>query len=103
MITLDVLFFPGQIENRSLDHSAVVVVDVLRATTSIAAALSAGADGVLPVAEEPEARRTVERLCQNGEPVLLCGRSAASHHRASISATHLVILLRLIWSGSESF
>ena len=73
MITLDVLFFPGQIENRSLDHSAVVVVDVLRATTSIAAALSAGADGVLPVAEEPEARRTVERLCQNGEPVLLCG------------------------------
>ncbi len=73
MTTLDVLFFPSQIRNRILEESAVVVVDVLRATTSIVAALSAGAEAVLPVRDEQEARRITAELRETGESVLLCG------------------------------
>lgn len=73
MTTLDVLPFPGQAAGRPLDCAVVVVLDVLRATSTIAAALLAGARGVLPIACEDEARYIADRMRRAGEPVLLCG------------------------------
>jgi 2-phosphosulfolactate phosphatase len=49
----------------------VAVVDVLRATTTIATALAHGAAGVIPVAEPEEAVALASRLGR--ERVLLCG------------------------------
>lgn len=51
----------------------VVVIDVLRATTTIAAALAAGAAGVWPVAQVDEAFALAERLRREGRQVLLAG------------------------------
>ncbi len=58
MQTVQVLFTPadfGALAGRDLSRTACVVFDVLRATTTILAALDAGADGVLPAADIPEA------------------------------------------------
>ena len=46
----------GEFDPAAHQGWAVAVVDCLRATTSVAAALAAGASGVVPVAEEEEAR-----------------------------------------------
>ena len=46
-----------QVEPSALDGSTVAVVDCLRATTTIAAALAVGCAAVFPVEEEADARR----------------------------------------------
>ena len=73
MINLDVLLAPDQARNRRLDTSIAVVLDVLRATTTIAAALEANAAGILPVSKINEARIIVRHMRASGERVLLCG------------------------------
>jgi 2-phosphosulfolactate phosphatase len=56
--TLEVLFTPADfaaLKQRDLRRTTCVVFDVLRATSSMVAALGNGADAILPVAEIPEA------------------------------------------------
>lgn len=53
--------------------STVVVVDILRATTTILAALAAGAKRIIPLSTVEEARILASTLRQNGEPLLLAG------------------------------
>jgi 2-phosphosulfolactate phosphatase len=55
---LDVLFSPAEFQalsKRDLSETTCVVFDILRATTSMIAALDAGALAILPVADIPEA------------------------------------------------
>ena len=53
MSAIDVLWLPEELEIGPPRGRATIVVDVIRATTSIATALAAGAERVIPV-------RTVE-------------------------------------------
>lgn len=59
---LDLLLTPFPLEEVDLEHKTVVVVDILRASTSICAALHAGAKGVFPVSEPGEAGALWSRL-----------------------------------------
>lgn len=61
------LFTPADLSAVSLAGRTVIVVDVLRATTTIATALAAGAPAVYPVEGIDEARRLA---CELGEAVL---------------------------------
>ncbi|MCA9102501.1 MAG: 2-phosphosulfolactate phosphatase, partial [Planctomycetales bacterium] len=61
---LDVHFLPTLIPPRAVVGSAVVVIDVLRASTTIAAALDAGASDVVPCLDVDDARRiAAESTC----------------------------------------
>ena len=57
MSTLNVHFLPQLVRPEDLADGTVVVIDVLRATTTIASALAAGARQVIPCFEVDEARR----------------------------------------------
>ena len=57
-------------QNADLHGRTAIVIDILRATTSIVTAFSTGANTVYPVADVEEARRLSEEL---GEQALLCG------------------------------
>lgn len=59
---------PGRLTGRN-----VVVIDVLRATTTVAEALAGGAAAVWPVAEVEDAYTLAGRLRQAGERVVLAG------------------------------
>jgi 2-phosphosulfolactate phosphatase len=54
-VRLDVFFAPGEAKPADLSGRVVAVVDVLRASTSIAVALSNGAKGVVPVESAEDA------------------------------------------------
>lgn len=63
--TLEVLFTPadfGALARRDLSQATCAVFDVLRATTSLLTALSAGANAVIPAADIPEALAWKARL-----------------------------------------
>jgi 2-phosphosulfolactate phosphatase len=77
---LDILTFftPAEMINLEIESEAVVVIDVLRASTTISAAFRAGASKIIPVADIEEARelstttgRENSLLCgsANGEPI----------------------------------
>ncbi len=69
---LDVLFTPADfaaLSRRDLSRTTCVVFDVLRATTSMTTALSAGAEAIVPVSEIPEAIAWRNRLPE----ILLAG------------------------------
>ena len=59
---LDVVFSPAGLLPAEVSGRAVFVIDVLRASTTICAALSHGARGVVPVATAEEAMRLVQTL-----------------------------------------
>lgn len=59
---IDVLYTSREATYTSLRGHAAVIIDVLRATTTIAAALSRGATAVYPVADIDEARQRVAGL-----------------------------------------
>ncbi|HMP78779.1 MAG TPA: 2-phosphosulfolactate phosphatase [Pirellulaceae bacterium] len=63
---LTVAFLPGLLANPDLTECAVVVTDVLRASTTMIAALYQGARDVIPVAEIPDAIAMRDRLRQFG-------------------------------------
>src|SRR5438067_13583166 len=59
---LDVYLLPDLVESAALAGEMVVVIDVLRATTTIIHALAAGAREVVPCLEIDEARGVAGRL-----------------------------------------
>jgi len=67
---LDVYLLPALVEPEALSNKTVVVIDVLRATTTIVHALGEGALEVAPFLNVEDARRLAERL---GEAALLGG------------------------------
>ncbi|HET8654755.1 MAG TPA: 2-phosphosulfolactate phosphatase [Longimicrobiaceae bacterium] len=68
---LDVYLTPGEITPADLADRAVVVIDILRATTTIVQALSSGAKSIYPVASIEEALRLANNFGR--DEVLLCG------------------------------
>jgi len=68
--TVSVHLLPALIDPAELADATVVVIDVLRATSTITAALAAGAAGIIPFAEVATAR---QRAVGFAGPVLLGG------------------------------
>jgi 2-phosphosulfolactate phosphatase len=68
---VEVFFTPGELQGADVAGRTVVVIDVLRATTTIAEAFAAGARAVYPVASVEEAARLASTLGR--DEVLLCG------------------------------
>lgn len=66
---LDVFFTPGDVKPADVTGRVVAVIDVLRASTSIAVALSNDAKGVIPV-ETAEDAMTRSKQFEKGEVVL---------------------------------
>lgn len=66
---VDVYLAPSELSPAALDGRVVAVVDVLRATTTIAAALFAGARAVVPFIETEDAVRTAKQY-ERGEVTL---------------------------------
>ena len=63
---LDVFLAPSELSPAALDGRVFAVIDVLRATTTIAAALAAGARTVIPFTEIEDAVRTAKQY-ERGE------------------------------------
>lgn len=68
---VDVFAVPGELDDADLSGAKVVVVDVIRATTTVLTGLEAGAQRVLVAASIEEAVRLAGSTGQSG--VLLCG------------------------------
>ena len=68
---LDVLFSPAGLTLAEVQGRTVFVIDILRATTSICAALSNGARAILPVASTEEALKLAQTI--DSEDVRLAG------------------------------
>jgi 2-phosphosulfolactate phosphatase len=68
---LDVFLTPGELSPGDILDRSVVVIDILRASTSIVQALSAGAKSIYPVASIEEALRLANTFGR--DDVLLCG------------------------------
>ena len=68
---LDVVFTPLGLQPAEVQGRTVFVVDILRATTTICAALSHGARAVIPVADTDEALRLAQTL--DSADVVLAG------------------------------
>src|SRR5689334_6813737 len=58
---INVHYLPTEVDERELEGSAVAVIDVLRATSTICQALASGACEVVPFVEIDEARAAAER------------------------------------------
>src|SRR5262245_39532454 len=67
---IDVFLLPALVEPAALAGKTAVVIDVLRATTTIVQALATGAKEIVPLQEVDEARRLAEKL---GEGAILGG------------------------------
>lgn len=67
----DVILVPSELPENALAGRAVAVVDILRASTTIVAALDAGARDVVPTASVDEATKLAETLGR--EHIVLCG------------------------------
>src|SRR5688500_9820769 len=68
---LDVFLTPGEVAAPDTAERVVVVIDVLRATSSIVEAIGAGAKAIYPVGSIEEALRLANTLGR--DQVLLCG------------------------------
>lgn len=68
---LDVYLTPGELSPSDIADRTVVVIDVLRATSSIVQALSEGAKSIYPVSSIEEALRLANTFGR--DEVLLCG------------------------------
>ncbi len=68
---LDVLLTPGELLPGDIAERTVVVIDVLRASSTIVEALASGAKALFPVASIEEALRLANTLGR--DEVLLCG------------------------------
>jgi 2-phosphosulfolactate phosphatase len=68
---LDVFLTPGELSNSDVVDRTVVVIDILRAGTTIVEALSAGAKSIYPVSSIEEALRLANTFGR--DEVLLCG------------------------------
>lgn len=82
--TIEVLFSPAEfsaLANRDLSRTACVVLDILRATTSMVTALANGAEAIIPVGEIAEA----VAIKQERPEVLLAGERNGLRIRADQS------------------
>jgi 2-phosphosulfolactate phosphatase len=77
--TLAVHYLPSLTTPAELAAGVVVVIDVLRASTTITTALAAGASEVIPCAEVEEARMRATEL----------GRSAGSENNSGVAADRI--------------
>ena len=68
---IDVCLSPGEFSEEKLKDQVAVVVDVLRASTTICAALAAGAKEIIPAESIEEAIRLASNLTRDA--ILLCG------------------------------
>jgi len=68
---LDVLFTPAGLTLAEVQGRTVFVIDILRATTSMCAAMNSGARAILPVASTEEALRLAQTI--GSDDVLLAG------------------------------
>jgi 2-phosphosulfolactate phosphatase len=68
---IDVLFTPDGLTLAEVQGRTVFVIDILRATTSMCAAMSSGAKAILPVASTEEALRLAQTI--GGSDALLAG------------------------------
>ncbi len=68
--TINAHFLPELVDEGQLNDQIVVVIDVLRATTTIAHALAAGAEQIVPCLEIDEARKVQNQL---GDEAMLGG------------------------------
>ena len=68
---LDVVFSPAGLASAEVQGRTVFVIDILRATTSMCAALSHGAKAIIPVASTEEALRLAQTI--GSSDVLLAG------------------------------
>jgi 2-phosphosulfolactate phosphatase len=68
MPTVHTHFLPSLISAESLRGSVAIVIDLLRASTTILRALDSGADRVIPCLEPDEARAVRARLLDTGIP-----------------------------------
>jgi 2-phosphosulfolactate phosphatase len=73
-VNVEVYFTPGEVAGLELPER-VVVIDVLRATSTIVEALANGARAILPVATADEAARIAQSIGRDS--VLLCGERKA--------------------------
>jgi len=69
--TIDVLLLPEEILNRNFNDKLVVMIDVLRASSTIVTALSRGCEGFIPIFSPGEARKKAKNIKSNH--ILLCG------------------------------
>ncbi|MFH2055397.1 MAG: 2-phosphosulfolactate phosphatase [bacterium] len=76
MRNLEVCFVPGSLTENRLKEKTAVVVDVLRASTSVCTAIHNLCRQVIPVAEPERAFQLREELGSEG--VLLCGERAGN-------------------------
>jgi 2-phosphosulfolactate phosphatase len=70
-MTIDVLWTPLELEGAPIQEGTAVLVDVLRAATSIAAAIHNGARSVVPASSTEEALRIANSIGRR--EALLCG------------------------------
>lgn len=70
---IDVVMHRKELDGRELAGRAVVVFDVLRATSSVVAALAGGSRGIIPCAGLEEGRSLAASLREKGRPVVLAG------------------------------
>ncbi len=74
---LNAYFLPELVEPTELAGGLAVVIDLLRASSTICVALANGAKQVIPCLEVDEARQIAERLRQTGDTPLLGGERNA--------------------------
>jgi 2-phosphosulfolactate phosphatase len=68
---IDVLFTPSGLTPGEVQGRAVFVIDILRATTTLSAALSHGAKAIIPVGSTEEALRLAQTI--GSADILLAG------------------------------
>jgi 2-phosphosulfolactate phosphatase len=83
VVRLDVFLAPSELTPAALDGRIVAVIDVLRATTTIASALHAGARTVIPFLDTEDAVRTAKQF-ERGEVKL-----AGERHMVAIEGFDL--------------
>ena len=72
-LSLHVHLLPHLVDSATFRGGVAVVIDVLRATTTIAYALHAGISTIYPVGEIPLALSLADEFTTQGFPVLLAG------------------------------
>jgi 2-phosphosulfolactate phosphatase len=68
---IDLLFLPSEIRDSELENKLVIVIDVLRASSTIVTALNNGAKDIIPVESQEDATRLMQEIGR--KYVLLCG------------------------------
>ena len=89
--TLSVHFLPALTTAEQMAAGVVVVIDVLRASTTITAALAAGAKAVVPCAEVGQARLIAAEVVRGREPVVAANSESSRTSVVSSPATSALL------------